>query len=121
MQIVNAKIDSTMLGMEDHGIMSCMIGLDYGGSHQGFGGYVFDEPLKNSQGDNQSRRGTAYGCEFVRRVLEVVGVETWEKLKGQHVRVKREDGWGGSIIAIGNILKDDWFDPKDLAARMGLR
>jgi hypothetical protein len=117
METVNAKIDSTMLGVEDHGIMTCMIGLDYGGSHQGFGGYSFDGP-KGRKSKTGDRIGTAFGCEFIRRVLEVVGVETWEQLKGKHVRVKREGGWNGSIVSIGNIIKDDWFDPKELANSM---
>lgn len=121
MQIVNARIDSTMLGVEGHGILSCMIGLDYGGTHQGFGGYGMDEPLKDDTGKFIRRQGTAFGCEFIRRVLEVVGVERWEDLKGQHVRVKRGDGWNGEILAIGHIIKDEWFDPKALAASMGCR
>lgn len=119
-EIVNARIDSTMLGVEDHGIMTAMIGLDYGGSHQSFGGYGMDEPIKEN-GEFKGRRGTAYGCEFIRRVLEVVGVERWEDLKGRHVRVKRPKGLGGTIIAIGNIIKDQWFDPKELASEIGLR
>ena len=30
MEIKNAKIESTMLGTEDHGIMTCYLYLDYG-------------------------------------------------------------------------------------------
>lgn len=120
-EIVNARIDSTTLGLEGHGIMSAMIGLDYGGYHQGFGGYGMDEPVKDGTGKFLHRRGTAFGCEFIRRVLEVVGVETWEQLKGKHVRVRRMAGCNGAIVAIGNILKDEWFSPDELACDMGLR
>ncbi len=74
MEIVNARIDSTMLGIEGHGIMTCMIGLDYGGSHQGFGGYGFDQQKEKGNYD-AGRVGTVYGCTFILRVLEVVGVK----------------------------------------------
>lgn len=50
-------------------------------------------------------------------VLRVVGVDSWEKLKGQYVRVESE-GLGGGIRKIGNITKELWFDPKALAERM---
>lgn len=117
----NAKIIGTTLGIEDHGIMTATITLDYGGSCQGFGGYCLDEPVKDKRGRHTGRRGTAYGCEFIRRTLEVVGVESWEHLKGKHVRVRVEDHYNGLILAIGNIVEDNWFSPKELAKSMGLR
>src|SRR3990167_10576868 len=104
MQIVNAKINGTMLGIEDHGIMTASVELDYGGSGQGFGGCALDEPIKDASGKFLRRQGTAYGCEFIKRILWVVGVERWEALIGKHVRVKREDGWGGMAFAIGHII-----------------
>lgn len=119
--IVNARITGTMLGVEDHGILSSMVSLDYGGTCQGFGGYAFDEPVfgpgGRKMGDFKGRRGCAFGMEFIRRFLEVVGVDKWEDLKGRHVRVRKTDEWG-AIEAIGNIIKDDWFDPKALAEQM---
>lgn len=124
--IVNARITGTMLGVEDHGILSSMVSLDYGGTCQGFGGYAFDEPVfvktsadvtSGSRGDFKGRRGCAFGMEFIRRFLEVVGVDKWEDLKGRHVRVRKTDEWG-AIEAIGNIIKDDWFDPSAMAKQM---
>ena len=38
-EIRNAVIQSTMLGYEDHGILTCFLHLDYSGAGQGFGGY----------------------------------------------------------------------------------
>ena len=94
MEIKNAKIKSTMLGKEDHGIMSFMLYLDYGGSGQGFGGY--------------SLGGNSY--KIIKRILEVVGVNSWEDLKGQVVRVKAEHN---KVHSIGNFLEDDWLNPKE--------
>jgi len=108
MEIKNARIESVSLGYEDHGILTCMLHLDYGGSGQGFGGYVLDYYNK----DIEERVGTAYGMEFIILILKTVGVEKWEDLVGKNIRVKAEDT---KIIAIGHILKDNWFEPgKDL-------
>lgn len=107
----NAKIESTMLGVEDHGIMSFMLMLDYGGgSIQGAGGYALDTPLKDNNGKFIKRVGGAPGMTLIMRILEVVGVDKWEDLKGEHIRVKAEFT---SIHAIGNLLKDDWLDFKE--------
>lgn len=113
----NAKIESTMLGLEDHGIMTAYLNLDYGGSGQGFGGYGFCQPIKDEAGKFLCRRGTAYGCEWIRRVLEVVGVEKWEDLPGKYVRVVYD--WG-KVYRIGNIIKDEWFSPEELGEKMKL-
>lgn len=121
MQIINAKIQSTMLGIEDHGCMIASIGLDYGGTAQGFGQSVLDAPLKDSEGKFLGRRGTAYGCEWIRRCMEAVGVEKWEDLPGKYVRIEREDGYQGLAVGIGHIVENKWFRPKDLAVEMGLR
>lgn len=96
MEIRNAKIESTMLGFEDHGIFTYMIHLNYGGSGQGFGGYVL---------------GGDYGTNTIKKILEVVGVDKWEDLIEKHVRVEAEFN---KIHRIGNILEDEWFDPKVL-------
>lgn len=40
----NAKIKSTMLGFEDHGIMTCFLQLEQASSGQCFGGYRLDAP-----------------------------------------------------------------------------
>lgn len=106
-EIKNAVIKGTMLGIEDHGIMTCMLYLDFGGSGQGFGGYALD-----SWDRTLNRRvGTAYGTKFIMRVMEVVGVEKWEKLSGVYVRAKADHS---KVYEIGNIIKNDWFNPSSL-------
>ena len=99
-EIVNAKIFDTMLGIEDHGIMTAFVYLDYGGSRQGFGGYAL------ASGESMHL--------FVKNVLKIAGTDKWESLKGKVVRVKRESGWNGKIIAIGNYLSDEWFNPEEV-------
>ncbi len=96
-EVKNAVIRGTHLGEEGHGIMTCYLRLAYG-EHggQSFGGYGFDNIETN------------FGIEFIKSILKVVGVDNWESLIGKHIRVKADMS---RIYAIGNIIKDDWFEP----------
>ena len=107
----NAIIERTMLGYEDHGILTCFLYLVQTGSGQGFGGYVLDDiPKKNERGDRVGDRRSSILCGFwIKRILEVVGVDKWEALVGKHIRV---DGTNfGTITGIGHIIEDKWFYP----------
>ena len=96
----NAQIKRTSLGYEDHGILTCYLHLEQAGSGQGFGGYRLD-----------AHKGSSIWTDFwVKRILEVVGVGTWEELPGKFVRV--EGAEFGEIAGIGHILEDKWFYPK---------
>lgn len=107
METRNAVIESTKLGPEDHGIFTAYLTLNYGGSGQGFGGYALDRHNGN-RGASSERVGTAYGMEFIRRVMATVGVEKWEDLKGKHVRARMEHD---KVHAIGHIIEERWFYP----------
>lgn len=102
----NAVIRSTMLGYEDHGFLTAVIDLDYGGSGQGFGQYIF--------GNRQPGLKTGFGVDFIAAVLRVADVDEWEKLKGRPVRVR---GHHAKVEAIGHYLKEDWFYPEELNQR----
>ncbi len=95
-EIMNAIITRTMLGNEDHGILTLFLFLDFDGSTQGFGGY-----------DIRQNAGT-----WIKRILEVVGVDNWDDLKGKTIRVKKY-GYNDPIYGIGHIIKDKWFCPKE--------
>lgn len=119
--IQNARITSTTLGVNDHGIMDAWLMLDYGGSGQGFGGYALDEPLKRD-GKFVRRAGTSFGLQFIMDLLATLEVESWEKLPGTVLRVRLSgDGFGGKIEAVGHYMKDQWFDPAALAKEMLVR
>jgi len=102
----NAQITSTMLGVEDHGIMTFFAHLSWPGAGIGFGGYALDGHDPETKG----RRGNRKSIEAIRLICETVGVEKWEDLKGQHCRVEIDGGWGGKAIKIGHIMEDKWFD-----------
>lgn len=107
-EIVNAKITSTNLGNEDHGIFSFWLNLELDGGGVGFGGYALDSYDK----EKSARVGVAMSIDLIKKIMEVVGVEKWEDLKGKHIRVDTE-GWGGKALGIGNLMKDKWFYPKE--------
>jgi hypothetical protein len=110
----NAQIEYTSLGPEDHGIFTAYIGLKFKGSGQAFGGYSFDEWDKAAN----KRIGCAYGMRFIQELMETLGVRKWEDLKGTYVRVKHD--WG-KVHAIGHLIEERWFDPSELADRMGIK
>ena len=83
----NAKIIGTHLGTEDHGIFTCYLNLDYGGSCQSAGGYGLDTYFKRAE----RRLGTAAGLDLLMRILNTLGAEKWEALTGMHIRVKKNE------------------------------
>jgi len=105
LKIENAIITSTMLGYEDHGILTCGFQLDRQLGSQGFGYYALAGKDITSN----------YGIEFVKKILNTVGVDTWEELKGKHIRIKVGRSWGSKIVAIGNFMSDVWFDPEEFS------
>lgn len=100
-KIENAIITDTYLGVEG-GYLTARIDLDGGGWCCSFGDYVlghWDDTSKNSSG---------YAAWAISELLKAIGVKSWEQLSDTYVRVKR-GGWGGRIVAVGNILHDKWF------------
>lgn len=91
-KIKNARIESTMLGYEDHGIPTCGLTLDYGGAAQSFGGYDL----------------RVWGIRFIMETLDAVGASEWNDLTGMNCRVRADHG---RVYAIGHIVEDHWFDP----------
>lgn len=92
--IKNAKIKSTFLGIEDHGIPTFFINLDYGGAGQSFGGYDL----------------RYYGIEIIVEILNALEVDSWEKIDG----FIRADADYEKVYRIGHIVKDSWFDIEKL-------
>lgn len=93
-EIRNAKITGTMLGFEDHGIMTAFLNTMSGSIGQGFGGYGMNG---------------RWGMEFIKAVLKTLDVDKWEDLKGTHCRIDAEHS---QINGIGHIIENKWFYPK---------
>lgn len=108
MDIKNARIQSTMLGREDHGIMTFMIFINADGFTCGVGGYCLDE----FDSATQTRVFKAKSMEAISKILDVVGVKTWEELPGKYIRFEN-NGWGSTVTKIGNIIDEKWFDMRE--------
>lgn len=101
----NATIGDALLMIEDHGILTIMLYLEYGeGGTQGFGGYA----LYSSNFKPVGIRACGF---YIWRLLEVVEVSNWKDLKGKNVRVLKDDN--DMVIAIGHITRDKWFNPRE--------
>lgn len=92
METKNAIIISAEIYIEDHGILTATVRLDYGSIVQGFGGYNLD-----MDGEAKS---------FIRGCLKAAGVDKWSELKGKTIRVRATPS---HVLAIGHIIKDEWF------------
>lgn len=112
-RIQNAKVRSTTLGYEDHGILTAFVDLDYGGSGQGFGGYALD--TKPNQGEHNRAPHIACGS-WVGGILWALGVDSWEKVVGAHARAAMGQ-W--RVEGIGHIIEDRWVKPSDSGLATG--
>lgn len=113
--IKNAVINSTMLGREDHGIMTFMIYIAFdSGISCGVGGYVLDEYDPKTK----TRVFRSESMEIISKILDVVGVNSWEELPGKYIRFE-DNGWGSMVTKIGNIMEDKWLDFKEFFSVKG--
>ena len=112
--IKNARIMSTMLGREDHGIMTFMIYIDAGDFSCGVGGFCLDEFNTASQ----TRVFRAKSMKAISEILNVVGVDKWEDLPGKYIRFE-DNGWGSTVTKIGNIIDDKWLDMRKFFGEEG--
>ena len=110
--IKNAIITGAEVEIEDHGCLTAWLYLDYGGSGQGFGGYILGVSEHSERKDETKE--SMYCHIFLRKCLEIAGVSKWSRLQGKTIRVETDGrvDFSGKIIGIGHIIKDDWFYPK---------
>lgn len=108
--IKNAVIESAEITFAERGILDAWLDLYCGGSGQGFGGFALCLPKNFSHHTLQSPAG-----HFIFRTMEIAGVTEWSKLKGRTIRVRTDSKseFGGSIEAIGHIVRNDWFCPAE--------
>ena len=106
--IENARITSVSLSMADHGCLTFGIIVEGGGWGCNIGGWAIGHGYSGADYFD----ATGSGLVAMMKIMDVVGVEKWEDLKGKYIRVD-SDGWGSTIHKIGNILKEDWFDIRE--------
>lgn len=101
----NAIITDAVIDIDDHGILTVWLYLNYGDSGQAFGGYILHMPESFT---HYSMQG--YAGHFIYRCMEIADVGKWHNMKGKTIRVKHDDS---KVYAIGHIVKDDWFNPEE--------
>jgi hypothetical protein len=101
--IVNATIKSTTFGYEGHGILTAMVTFEWGDRVQSFPAYNLNGPLC---------------APFVKGLLDAVGVDRWEDLRGKVVRLELSEGW--KPMAVFHIVDDKRpiFRPDAVANRV---
>jgi hypothetical protein len=106
LKITNAVIVSTSLSIEDHGLLSAWLHLEFAGGGQGFGGYALYLPKDYKHNKSVPN----FAGHFIFRCLQIAGGGQWSKLPGRTIRIAHTMS---SVYKIGHIIDDDWFCPTE--------
>ena len=109
-EITNAQITDVSLTMADHGCLTYWLTLEWS-CGVGYGGYCLGHGYLGAKEFDASPKG----LEAMMRIMDTVGVERWEDLKGKYVRFV-DHGLGSSVDTIGNIIEDKWFNQREFFA-----
>lgn len=109
MDIENAKIINTRISMADHGCLTFDLILEGSSWGCSYGGYCIG---RGYLGAKDFTASSGNGLVAMMKIMDTVGVERWEDLKGKYVRCKIK-GWGGTIDEIGNLIEDKWFNIRE--------
>jgi hypothetical protein len=97
-----ARIEKTLLGYEDHGLLTFLLSLAYGDPESKLGG--------SGQGFGHYSLGGAYTDWAIRGILKSVGVGMWEQIEGNYVWALAEHT---KVHAIRGVHTAVEFNPKD--------
>lgn len=111
--IKNALIENIDLSMADHGCLTLEMTLEGDDWGVVYGGYCLGKGYLDA--DDDFFDGSAAGMEYLIRIMDTVGVEKFQDLKGKYVRVATKR-WDDPVKIIGNIIKDKWFDAETFFA-----
>lgn len=104
-KIENCKISHVDLSMADYGCLTLKICLDGGGWGCVYGGRNLGHGYLGA--DNFDSAPNA--MEYIMRIMNVVGCEQFNSMKGKIIRVAHK-GFGSTVDIIGNVIEDKWFD-----------
>ena len=107
--ILNAKITSADIFIEDHDILTFTIGIETSAGWSTNIGYFYLDWTKD-----EGRVSAPYTSKVIRSILETVGVRSWSDLVGKYIRVDDNDLHNSSITKIANLMKDNWIDLRTL-------
>lgn len=106
-RVENARITRADLSMADHGVLCLELVLEGGAWGCVFGGYVLGHGYVGA--DDEYFNGSGDGMESIIRIMDVIGKERFNSMKGELIRVAIK-GISEPVKIIGNIIDDKWFD-----------
>lgn len=113
MTIENAKITNVSITMGEHGCLTFWLTLEGAGWGCGYGGYCIGHGFLDA---DEFTADTGDGLVAMMKIMDTIGVERWEDLKGRYCRVELES-WGSRITTIGNIMKNKWFNIEEFFSK----
>lgn len=112
------KVSEVFLGYEDHGILTMLLDIDFGGSGQGFGGMI----LSTHDEKSDKNRGTVAGTDLICRMLDLFHVRDLQKIKGRYVIALREKPMGNIVgLRMPKVDGDREFIVADWRSELELR
>lgn len=107
--ILNAKITSADIFIEDHDILTFTIGIETSAGWSTNIGCFYLDWTKDKE-----RVPAPYTSKVIRAILETVGVRSWSDLVGKYIRIDDNDRHNSAITKIANLMKDNWIDLRAL-------
>ena len=104
-KIINMAVRNANISMKECGAAELLMTIEGSGYGCIYGGYVIGHGYLGSKDFS----GSDMGMESILRIMDVVGAETFNDIKGKYIRAAFK-GLGSSVKIIGNILEDKWFD-----------
>lgn len=108
--ILNAKITSADIFIEDHDVLTFAIGIETSaGWSTNIGCFYLDW-----KDDTLKRVPAVYTAVVIRSLLETVGVKSWSELVGKYIRIDDNDKRSSPVTKIANLMKDNWINIRDI-------
>ncbi|MBO5384532.1 MAG: hypothetical protein J6A30_09555 [Ruminococcus sp.] len=105
-EICNVKITGTSITMSDRGCLTFYVTVEGASMGCNLGGYCIGHGYLGSE-EFRAEKGS--GLVAMMNIMNVVGVERWEDLKGKYCRIA-SNGYGQTVDEIGNLIEDKWFN-----------
>lgn len=107
-EIENAQITGITISMADHNCLTFRVTVQGACWGCSIGNYKIGTGMLNAEYWDASGSGIV----AMMKIMDTVGSDTWEGLKGMYCRVEfTEDGT--MVQKIGNLIKDKWFDIRE--------
>ena len=108
-----AVITKAVIEFDDYGRLQFELWLQGWRENQHFTKIITGYPLGRGHVGATNFEGKARGVVALMRIMDVVGVSSWDWLENRYVRIL-DDEMNGGIHTIGNATEDKWLDLHDI-------